>query len=1136
MPDCYVESTPPAVLQHSLDSDPTTAPSCAARACASSALPLSPHQSFIGAVLTRAFNVITISQLTTQHSPQRLRAVRRLQPTTLLQPKPIDPPSASCEVRRTTLLPGFRPQSDGRPAPVHLASSAYFLSSLLVERGQQQLFRHRGLLVKSQGPSVQRSTVPHPSGKAEGLVIHSDCRRQQIPGVARPHKALVSRIVSRSTPGSRRNVSLGNVPNIALDVQQPSAPSATPLPAYTHPLPHFTYGEAWDDDGPAFDIFDTHSIRTHRVRTQYTSKANKAFDAWLSVLPHLEEPYLQANQSKQRVDTNDWTIANCSCHDAIERNIRVISLQNIENIGICVCSQHLIPNLVRVSVFPANTSKVHTAFAFDLIRFFGALQRHSRIGAHGFIKALLDFHHADQGFSVIDDTRKQLRRVTLWFEVLEQRLLERLRRPLPTSNAHDAGQPNNCTDVTIISSPSSQTAEIRPQQQHSVSHPPSSGPDVLRPSKVMQVQPLLAVVDPDLQTSLQDLAARCPACFGGLASSLPPEHTPNVIVCLDGNFTHKRRKRKDAVTRSPSAPNFFLSHRQVDAAQQLFESSARSDGPRTGCSSEVKAAVQGAVKASKGAFDIVGVVGLTCRHGSPLLMCDVRESGEAHFYAFALLDHLIRACSGQLQSLGICYDIGCKLAVSPRLKASLRPHNVVIYCAVSLFHVFGHDLDCQLKYSPRRTVGYGLTDGESLERLWSALCDQISVTRSMSQVGRQRALSSQLAFLADESVARLSSFLKTRKTRISVERVKALPHIELAAASVKFHCAAFDTTSPPSSVNAINTVTAPPTAFPTQLDHLAASFESLSRTRQRKAFDRRSYRKKRDPSTDPLHLPAQALYIALSQWHALESFCKRRDATSSQKSQERLGSAKSSALVKAKRLRLVVNDKISVLIGQPTTPGIDELRIIPEAGLLSSETLTSVSRYAAHLTHAKEPWFLDSFLMAGLDAYEMLVRLDEESARIESELANMQTWLSAVRASIEANREAMECPGWTEYVARELQKIDVLKKWWTRPPPRNFAFKLVLDTKDGLDAGDGEDDDDTDGSNHDPDGASTLGDTIFTESASLLHNDDEDSAEDQSEDFELDDEEFARSLNLTHDNPDVDTYDDSGDSAMSESG
>ena len=50
--------------------------------------------------------------------------------------------------------------------------------------------------------------------------------------------------------------------------------------------------------------------------------------------------------------------------------------------------------------------------------------------------------------------------------------------------------------------------------------------------------------------------------------------------------------------------------------------------------------------------------------------------------------------------------------------------------AVSVFHAFGHQWACQLIYHPQKCKGFGLSDGEGCERLWSALRKLIPSLRS----------------------------------------------------------------------------------------------------------------------------------------------------------------------------------------------------------------------------------------------------------------------------------------------------------------------------------------------------------------------------------------------------------------------
>jgi len=41
--------------------------------------------------------------------------------------------------------------------------------------------------------------------------------------------------------------------------------------------------------------------------------------------------------------------------------------------------------------------------------------------------------------------------------------------------------------------------------------------------------------------------------------------------------------------------------------------------------------------------------------------------------------------------------------------------------SLNIFHMYGHELKCQLLYSPRMLPGNGIVDGESPERFWSGI-------------------------------------------------------------------------------------------------------------------------------------------------------------------------------------------------------------------------------------------------------------------------------------------------------------------------------------------------------------------------------------------------------------------------------
>lgn len=59
----------------------------------------------------------------------------------------------------------------------------------------------------------------------------------------------------------------------------------------------------------------------------------------------------------------------------------------------------------------------------------------------------------------------------------------------------------------------------------------------------------------------------------------------------------------------------------------------------------------------------------------------------------------------------------------------------------SVFHAYVHEWGCQLDYNPRLNNGWGLSDGEGLERKWSELSPLISPNRYATKQHRLVSLS-----------------------------------------------------------------------------------------------------------------------------------------------------------------------------------------------------------------------------------------------------------------------------------------------------------------------------------------------------------------------------------------------------------
>lgn len=60
---------------------------------------------------------------------------------------------------------------------------------------------------------------------------------------------------------------------------------------------------------------------------------------------------------------------------------------------------------------------------------------------------------------------------------------------------------------------------------------------------------------------------------------------------------------------------------------------------------------------------------------------------------------------------------------------------------MGVFYAYGHDAPCQVEYHPRLQAGFGLTDGEALERPWSDLTGFVASTRYMIPFNRKFFLS-----------------------------------------------------------------------------------------------------------------------------------------------------------------------------------------------------------------------------------------------------------------------------------------------------------------------------------------------------------------------------------------------------------
>ncbi|KAH9820110.1 hypothetical protein DFH28DRAFT_1121919 [Melampsora americana] len=230
-------------------------------------------------------------------------------------------------------------------------------------------------------------------------------------------------------------------------------------------------------------------------------------------------------------------------------------------------------------------------------------------------------------------------------------------------------------------------------------------------------------------SSLQKLATLCPRCFGpGELSKCADE--PDYIICLDGNFQHKRHSAasREFEEIELQHPPLFLNEDQVQAWDPGTGGRGNVEIPLDPCTAQHTAAADR-------------------RHDQFLAFINIVQSGEKSHFAHALIASLLERIAqeeeeGEPRTVGVLYDIGCTLEkgllnndlfVSEREKGQLK-------FGTSVFHAYVHRWSCQLDYNPRLNKGWGLSDGEGLERDWSFLDALVALLRYVTKQHRLDAL------------------------------------------------------------------------------------------------------------------------------------------------------------------------------------------------------------------------------------------------------------------------------------------------------------------------------------------------------------------------------------------------------------
>lgn len=167
------------------------------------------------------------------------------------------------------------------------------------------------------------------------------------------------------------------------------------------------------------------------------------------------------------------------------------------------------------------------------------------------------------------------------------------------------------------------------------------------------------------------------------------------------------------------------------------------------------------------ALSETAIFGRACRHEFPKRFINMKH-GERLAYPVWILNDLFDGItdSSSLQ-VHMLYDVACLLQ-SHLLAQGREDLFQKMTLGIPIFHSYGHRTQCQIKFSPRRLSGFGLTDGEVLERLWSFLRRFGRMTKEMRPNHRVDVLTDALLFYARKRTASLGNLLCDRMKRAVV--------------------------------------------------------------------------------------------------------------------------------------------------------------------------------------------------------------------------------------------------------------------------------------------------------------------------------------------------------------------------------
>ncbi|KAJ7573140.1 hypothetical protein C8J56DRAFT_1066824 [Mycena floridula] len=469
----------------------------------------------------------------------------------------------------------------------------------------------------------------------------------------------------------------------------------------------------------------------------------KLYNNWKKLMPALLDPYL--------VFQNDFTarpmpgpaslfsVCRAACSQQICQ-VKCYFLDSVYSINVshCRCQGPCLV-LVQNGLFPASPSAPRTAFSIPLLDFYNSLFEQSCDAVNAMSSALQGYYEHrgypflhQNGSLVMDGIRHPLSATVQWYDCLKVMVSKRVDQAVQIC-AQAIDDFNSASRAVPVASSAPDSPLERgsggPAASNSDAASSSGRSDAPAPESASPSrEPELPLAPGEAARILQD---RCPACFGGRLWGRSFRRGGDFHVSTDGNFHHSRFRNAGS-TPPFYDPSYFLSPEyvqeikaKVDAARskpQKQKPKKLPDDAVDACEESHEAA-KGEHKKGRQQFDDHGIMSLVCRHDVPLFFVNIDTPGEGQHYPVALITHLFSLLPRE--ATGLClYDLACVMDQSSELY-DLFSLDVIdrLQFATTAMHAYAHQWSC-------------LTDGEGVERIWSAIRALIGIARHSSRTRR----------------------------------------------------------------------------------------------------------------------------------------------------------------------------------------------------------------------------------------------------------------------------------------------------------------------------------------------------------------------------------------------------------------